>query len=111
MELRKATKQERKNLWGSSFHNTTIYATVDELTEIFGQENIGASSDDKTKHEWYIKDETDNRYFSVYDWKEYRNYPSDEMIEWHIGSKLTSEEEQAFADELKKRLSELRQRN
>ena len=93
-------------MYGGSFHGTMIDASVNELTQVLGAENIGASGDGKTIHEWFIK--AGDKYFSIYDWKEYRNYPDDEQITWHIGSKYTPEEERKVADEIEKRINEIR---
>ena len=95
---------------GGSFHNATFNASVDELTTLFGEENIGASADDKTKHEWFmlIRDSKTRMFFHIYDWKEYRDYPSDEIVTWHIGSKYGENEDEIFAMVIRKMLRDLR---
>ena len=105
MEITKSN--ELKRMFGTSFHNATFNASVDELTALFGEENVGASGDEKCKHEWFVKTDED-KYFSIYDWKEYRDYPSDEIINWHIGSKYSSNEDNDFADAIKAKLADLR---
>ena len=105
MEITKSN--ELKRMFGTSFHNATFNASVDELTTLLGEENVGASGDGKCKHEWFVKTNED-KYFSIYDWKEYRDYPSDEIINWHIGSKYGETEDEQFADAMKQKLHDLR---
>ena len=68
---------------GTSFHGDTVTATVDQLVKICGKPYYGHSGD-KVQHEWTMQTE-DGTPFTIYDWKEYREYPNDELIEWHIG--------------------------
>jgi len=78
-------KLTEKTADGTSFHNSTIYATVDELNRTLGQAQYQSNDgDDKVNFEWTC--ETDNGdVFTIYDWKEYRTIETDEEIEWHIG--------------------------
>ena len=77
---------------GTSFHNSTVTATVNELISVIGKpvydDNTG---EDKVNIEWELEDE-DGNVVTIYDWKEYRKIGMDEKIEWHIGanSKMTS---------------------
>jgi hypothetical protein len=78
-------KTTTKSTNGTSFHDTTIRCSVNDLREILG-EPINESNDgsDKVNFEWEM--ETDDGYaFTVYDWKEYRPLDEYEIIEWHIG--------------------------
>lgn len=109
MEIKLADKSELKARGGSCFHHVFFYASVNELKTILGNENVGKSIDGKTKHEWLVKDNED-RYFSIYDYKYPTKYGNDESIIWHIGSKYNSAIEQDFANEILKRIKELRQR-
>lgn len=72
---------------GTSFHNSTVNATVNQLRKILGEplfeDNKG---DDKVNFEWELETE-DGEVFTVYDWKEYRSISEDEVINWHIGAK------------------------
>jgi hypothetical protein len=72
---------------GTSFHNVTFRATVEQLRNAFGEPSMAWNTgDDKVNFEWEM--ETDEgEVFTIYDWKEYRPIGLDEMIEWHIGSK------------------------
>ena len=105
-ELRKATEQEVKKYHGGWFNFQTLNASVDELTEVFGKENIDKSGDRKSKHEWFVK--FGDRFFCIYDWKEYRDYPNDEMINWHIGSKYSRVEDAQFTEAIEKILEKNR---
>lgn len=107
--MRLANKTERENLWHTSFHGTEVSCTANELTEILGKDNIGKSGDGKSLYNWLVK--FGDQYFTIYDWKEYRNFSKNEMIDWHIGSALTEKEEQIFRDALKEKLTELRSRD
>ena len=91
------------NVIGTSFHNKTINASVNELISIFGIEP-DKDLDSKTKFEWRLEyqeyhDETLNKQFpfTIYDYKEDwdqyldnsmdNDYPYTTKIDWHIGSK------------------------
>ena len=68
---------------GTSWHGHYVTATVNKLKEVCGTPYYG-HPDDKVQHEWTMATE-DGTPFTIYDWKEYRQYPNDELIEWHIG--------------------------
>jgi hypothetical protein len=88
-------KKTNKEAIGTSFHSTTIKATVNDLKTILG-EPLFSDNDgqDKVNFEWEM--ETDNgNVFTVYDWKEYRSIDADEPIVWHIGGMDASITEQA----------------
>lgn len=78
-------KKTTKEATGTSFHGSTINATVNELTAILGKPDCYTNDgEDKVNFEWEM--ETDNGdIFTVYDWKEYRPLDKDEIIRWHIG--------------------------
>ena len=79
---------------GTSFHGQVVEATVTELIAACGspaaENNDGQ---DKVNFEWVLETGTGN-VFTIYDWKEYRVLPMNEVIEWHIGahSKLVAEQ-------------------
>jgi len=62
---------------------TTIEISYNQIVEKLGYPNV-KSSEDKIINEWALKDNDDNL-LSIYDWKEYRTYPNDEKIIFHIG--------------------------
>ena len=74
-----------KSATGTSFHDSTVSATVQDLRKILGipreEQNDGK---DKVNFEWVMETD-DGEVFTVYDWKEYRKLKEDEEIEWHIG--------------------------
>ena len=74
-----------KSANGTSFHDHTFSATVQDLRKILGiprdEQNDGK---DKTNFEWVMITD-DGEVFTVYDWKKYRKLKEDEEIEWNIG--------------------------
>lgn len=79
-------KKTEQSCNGTSFHNVTIKATVNELMEVLGEpSDMNNSGQDKVNVEWEC--ETENgKVFTIYDWKEYRPIGYDELIEFHIGA-------------------------
>jgi hypothetical protein len=88
-------KKTFKEANGTSFHSTVIKATVNELKQILGEPDYdGNDGEDKVNFEWVM--ETNNGdVFTVYDYKEYRSLPENEVIEWHIGGYNKDVTEQA----------------
>ncbi len=78
-------KQTNKQAVGTSFHSTTVNATVTDLKTILGSPLFSDNDgEDKVNFEWHMETDTGD-VFTVYDWKEYRSIDADEPIEWHIG--------------------------
>ena len=77
-------KKTNKSMNGTSFHGATFSATLADLQIILGAPNHTSDQYDKVQNEWEMELE-DGTVFSVYDWKEYRNYGDKDTIEWHIG--------------------------
>jgi len=76
-----------QSLNDTSFHGQTFKMSKRELVSIFGEPTYyDTDIRDKTQNEWELEIENTNIVFSIYDWKEYRAYGDDEIIEWHIGS-------------------------
>lgn len=77
---------------GTSFHGTTIRATVRQMMAALGPVTSEGTDDGKVTHEWIRKTDSGD-VFTVYDWKEYRVPGMDDRVEWHIGahSKAVSE--------------------
>ena len=72
---------------GTSFHDHTFTATVDDLRNVLGQPQFESNDgEDKNNFDWIMETE-DGTVFTVYDWKEYRQLAEDEVIEWHIGGR------------------------
>jgi len=75
-----------KSTGGTSFHDNTITASVNELIAVMGEPSYsGNDGEDKVNFEWEMETE-EGEVFTVYDWKEYRPLSRDEQIEWHIGA-------------------------
>ena len=77
-------KQTKQSTAGTSFHNSIIHASVNEMKQVLGNVMYYGAVHDKVQHEWELENEFGN-VFTVYDWKQYRKYTDDETIEWHIG--------------------------
>ena len=88
-------KRSDKDISGTSFHNHTFRASKFQLIEAIGEPDwVDENINDKVQNDWCC--ETDNGdVFSIYDWKEYRAYGDDEIIEWHIGGRSGEITEQA----------------
>lgn len=70
------------------FSFCTFKASVNELVSKFGEPDfVDRDEDEKCQYEWNLRVINGNKVsvFTVYDWKEYRLFERDEIIEWHIG--------------------------
>ena len=78
-------KKTEKSANGTSFHNTTITTSINELTRVLGEPSYtGDFSEDKVTVEWICERENGD-VITIYDWKEYRSIGKDEKIEFHLG--------------------------
>jgi hypothetical protein len=81
-------KKTEKSEDGTSFHGTVINSTISELTRSIGKPQYNACRDDwdfdKVTVEWTCET-NDGDVFTIYDWKEYRLFDEDDIIEFHIG--------------------------
>ncbi len=94
-------KKSYKDTNGTSYHDTTISATVNQLTAAFGEPYDNNTGEDKVNFVWDM--ETDEgEVFTIYDWKEGRPLRSDEFVTWHIGAKSESDSRIAQRELLKK---------
>ena len=83
---------------GTSFHDRTFTATVDDLRNVLGQPQFESNDgEDKNNFDW-IMETGDGTVFTVYDWKEYRRLEEDEVIEWHIGGRSGADTEKALLE-------------
>ena len=87
---------------GTSFNGVTIRATVEQLTNAFGDPTMDSNwGDDKVNFEWEM--ETDEgEVFTIYDWKEGRPLGLNDYITWHIGARSKSVANDAEREILKK---------
>ena len=77
---------ENYSLNGTSFHGHYFMATKNDLEKVCGKVMYQDSDiNEKVQNEWEMATE-DDVHFTIYDYKEYRHYDNDEMIEWHIGT-------------------------
>ena len=77
---------ENYSLEDTRFFGHHFFATKDDLEKVCGKVMYTDSDiKEKTQNEWEMATEHDV-HFTIYDWKEYREYSRDEMIEWHIGT-------------------------
>lgn len=82
MELRKRTKDDK---WISSHLVSTFRATQEEIEKAFGEPTYTEwDIEEKVQNEWELM--SGEHIVTIYDWKEYRKYDYDEVLEWHIGS-------------------------
>ena len=85
-------KDKEIEYWcGTSWHGDTIYSTVEELRQIFGPPDYVGGIDDRVQFEWLLDLEVSNSLgtsarITIYDWKEYRKFNEEELIEFHIGA-------------------------
>jgi hypothetical protein len=78
-------RQTQQSADGTSFHGSTVRATVQDLKTILGQPEFSDNDGrDKVNFEWTMETEAGD-VFTVYSWKEYRPLAEDETIVWHIG--------------------------
>ena len=78
-------KQTSQSPIGTSFHDTVINASVNDLTKVLGEPQYDTNhGTDKVNFEWMME-LNDGSVFTVYDWKEYRVLDKREIIGWHIG--------------------------
>ena len=95
-------KKTYKSADGTSFHGTTIRATVNQLISAFGEPSDDSNTgEDKVNFEWEMETE-EGEVFTIYDWKEGRPLRLDEYVVWHIGAKDKSTSNTAEDEILKK---------
>ena len=77
-------KKTNKSASGTSFHDTVITTTVNELIRVLGDPSYEMG--DKSNFEW-VCETIDGDIVTIYDWKEYRSIGEDEEIEFHLGGR------------------------
>jgi hypothetical protein len=77
-------KRSEKDSEGTSFHDDTIPASVAQLERVCGSP-IRGSIHDKSQYDW-VMETSKGDVFTIYDWKEYREYEETDIIEFHIGA-------------------------
>ena len=92
-----------ENFYGTCHHGLVVNDSTDGLIEKLGLEPdfLNQDASGKTTREWNLELE-DGTPFTIYDWKEYRVYDNDEVVEFHIGTRSRDEQ-----DKVKDVLAEL----
>ena len=91
-------KQTNSNTDGTSFHQVTFKATVNQLKQTFGEPSMEDNTgEDKVNFEWDMETE-EGDVFSIYDWKEYKELDLDKAYEWHIGAHSKSVSNDAYEE-------------
>ena len=69
-----------------TFHNHDFIAALEDIEKVCGPVMYtDPDVDEPTQNEWEMQTE-DGTPFTIYDFKEYREYDRTEKITWHIGS-------------------------
>ena len=85
--MRVLSQEETGRKMGTSFHDTVIYATPQQLIDAIGSPSYANNEgEDKVNMEW-VCETGDGEVFTIYDWKYYRPLEMDEEVGWHIGGK------------------------
>lgn len=82
------TQAESNAVNGTSFYDSIIVATIDELTDLFGKASFRCDKREKIQYCWDLclsQELFSDIYFTIYDWKEYRTLNRHSEYEFHIG--------------------------
>lgn len=80
------------DVMGTSFFGDTLYTTVNDLVKKLDKEpEFIPDENEKVQCEWRLS--YNDIPFTIYDWKEYRYFETNEKIEWHIGARNEDESE------------------
>lgn len=91
-------KKILKSMPMTSFHGSTITATLDDLIKILGEpSSICLNQDEKVQYEWLLETKNGTP-FTVYDWKEYREIQPNVELEWHIGTEYEFQSNAVFSE-------------
>ena len=92
------TQAEGNKVNGTSFHNSKIVATIDELTDLFGEAPFQGDRNEKVQYSWELtlsQELFGDIHFTIYDWKQYRTLSRHSEYEFHIGGFSKSQTERA----------------
>ena len=83
----KIRKSNRQNGLSTSFTFYTFCASTNDIIEKVGYptDYHPENFEDRVTRQWELE-LSDGTYFTIYDWKEFRYYDDETIIEWHIGS-------------------------
>lgn len=78
---------------GTSFHGYVIVeCSVNDVCKVFGEPHVKGCCDDKVQNDWKVITPS-GVYFTIYDWRLYREISNEEKVEFHIGHKKGDEHE------------------
>jgi hypothetical protein len=78
---------------GNTSYADCFYATKEQIVKAFGEPSYEEGyTGEKVQNEWDF--DVEGHPVTIYDWKEYRAYDDDEVIEWHIGMEWENRDEQ-----------------
>lgn len=98
-------KKTTKTTINTSFHNSTITASLGDLIKILGKADyVDNTGDEKVNFEWDMETEKGD-VFTIYSWKEYIPIEVTDVITWHIGAKNSFVSREA-EDEINSMLNE-----
>jgi hypothetical protein len=90
-------KRSEKDPAMTSFHDHEIMLTPYMIINKLGEPDYTGDVDSKVQNEWICETE-DGDVFTIYDWKEYREYNQYTPINWHIGGHSKEITEKALAE-------------
>lgn len=99
-------KTTTQQINGTSWHGTTFMASRKTLLDLIGEPHGLGDVNEKVQYEWLLETD-DGTVFTLYDWKEYREFAEHETIEWHIGGH-NLEDTVAAKGEIRQALSAIR---
>lgn len=89
---------------GETSYAVCFLATKEQIVRAFGEPSYEEGcTDDKVQNEWDF--DVEGHPVTIYDWKEYRAYDDDEVIEWHIGMEWENRDEK-FVESVKAEILE-----
>lgn len=83
MKIKRISNMDNTN--GTSSCGLYFDATTEQIIAKVGEPDYREEPCGKVTREWDLELE-DGTTFTIYDWKEYREYDDDEVVEWHIGT-------------------------
>ena len=91
------TKAKQENWISTSFHFDTIVATPNKLIELLGEPTYDTNDGaDKVNLEWELTLD-DGTFFTLYDWKQYRELQPNGTYTFHIGAKDQDDSQKAHS--------------
>lgn len=90
MKIQRISNEEK--IYQTCFNDgITFRASTDEIIEKLGEPDFRDEPTDKVTREWDMELE-DGTPFTIYDWKEYREYEDDQKVYWNVGNDFRDKE-------------------